>query len=145
MLNSQKRIAAGILKTGLDRVWFDPARLSDIKEAITKHDLRALIREGGIKAKPVKATSKFWVRKRKMQKRKGRRKGEGSRKGKKTARLNQKRVWINKIRLQRDFLKELRNKDKITKAVYKELYLKSKGGFFRSKRHIKLYLEGLKK
>jgi len=145
MLTSQKRIAAGILKIGLDRVWFDPARLSDIKEAITKQDLRALIRDGGIKAQPVKATSKFWVRKRKVQKRKGRRKGEGSRKGKKTARLNQKKVWINKIRLQRDFLKELRNKDKITRAVYKELYLKSKGGFFRSKRHIKLYLGGLKK
>ena len=145
MLNSQKRIAAGILNVGLCRVWFDPARLSDIKEAITKHDIRALIKEGAIKAVPLRATSKFWVRKKKIQKSKGRRRGEGSRKGKETARLNKKKAWINRVRIQREFLKELRNKGKISKKVYRELYLKSKGGFFRSKRHIKLYLEGLKK
>jgi len=38
-------------------------------------------------------------------------------------------------------LKDLRDKDLVTKKDYHELYLKSKGGFFRSKRHIKLYLE----
>ncbi len=145
MLSSQKRIVAGILNVGLKRVWFDPARLADIKEAITKHDLKFLIGEGAIKAKPVKATSKFWVRKKKAQRRKGRRKGEGSKKGKKGARLAKKRAWINKIRIQRAFLKELRDKDIINKGVYRELYLKSKGGFFRSKRHIKLYLESLGK
>ncbi len=145
MVNGQKRIAAEILKVGIDRVWFDPTRLSEIKEAITKRDIKALIKAGAIKAKPLKATSKFWVRKRKRQKRKGRRKGEGRRKGKETARLSKKRAWINRIRIQREFLKELRDKGKISKGLYKQLYLKSKGGFFRSKRHIKLYLEGLKK
>ena len=35
---------------------------------------------------------------------------------------------------------ELKTGSKISDEVYKDLYRKSKGGFFRSKRHIKLYL-----
>ncbi len=53
----------------------------------------------------------------------------------------QKREWINKIRLQRKFLKELKDKKIIIPSIYQELYLKAKGGFFRNKKHIKLYLE----
>ena len=74
-------------------------------------------------------------------KRKGKRTGAGSRKGKKTARLSKKDAWMNKVRLQRKFLKELRDKELITKSDYHSLYQKSKGGFFRSKRHIKLYID----
>ena len=32
---SQRRIAASILKCGVNRVWFDPERLSDIENAIS--------------------------------------------------------------------------------------------------------------
>ena len=82
------------------------------------------------------------LRKTRIQKSKGKRKGFGSRKGKKTARgLAPKRVWINKIRLQRDYIKSLRNSKIITSTAYHELYMKSKGGFFRSIRHLKLYTE----
>ena len=80
-------------------------------------------------------------RKTALQKRKGKRKGAGSKKGKKTARLSKKDAWTGRIRIQRRFLKELRDKGIITKNDYHSLYLKSKGGFFRSKRHIKLYIE----
>jgi len=73
----------------------------------------------------------------KVQKKKGRQKGEGSRKGKKKA---GKKEWMNTIRIQRAFLKELRAKKIIDKKIYRNLYLKSKGGFFRSKNHIKLYI-----
>ena len=45
MLNVQKRLAAQILKCGRNRVRFDPDRLEDIKEAITKTDIRSLIGE----------------------------------------------------------------------------------------------------
>jgi len=90
-----------------------------------------------IKIKRVKGSSKLRARKRKVQKRKGRQKGPGSKKGKQRS---GKREWMNKIRVQREFLKELRDKNIIDKKVYRNLYLKSKGGFFRSKRHIKLYL-----
>ena len=137
---TQRRIAAQILKCGLHRVWFDPDRLADIKEAITKADIRSLIRNLAIQKKPVKVHSRFRARKRLIQKRKGRRAGKGSRKGKRTARLPGKKIWISRIRVQRRLLKTLKNKKIITPVAYKSLYLKSKGGFFRSKRHIKLYI-----
>ena len=46
-----------------------------------------------------------------------------------------------KARLQRDFIKVLKEKDIIDAVAFRELYLKIKGGFFRNKRHIKLYME----
>ncbi len=141
MLKTQKRLAAQILKCSKKRVWFDPSRLDEIKEGITKFDVRNLIREKAIKEKPVKATSRSRARKRIIQKRKGRLKGPRSRKGKKTARLPKKKNWMSKVRLMRAFLKEVRDKGLITKKDHRVLYLKVKGGFFRSKRHIKLYIE----
>jgi len=140
-LKLQKKLAASVLKCGKKRISLDTDRLEDIKEAITKADIRSLISEGGIKKKPVKSVSKVRARKIAVQKRKGRRKGVGKRKGKKTARLSKKAAWIDRIRTQRKLLKELKIKSIITSLVYQQLYMKSKGGFFRSKRHIKLYIE----
>ena len=139
MLDVQRRLAAQVLKCGRNRIKFDPDRLEEIKEAITKHDIRALIGTSAILRKRLLNTSRFWARKRKEQKSEGRQKGFGSRKGKKTARTPQKRVWMNKIRLQRNFIKSLRDNGVIESNVYHELYMKSKGGFFRSLRHLKLY------
>ena len=139
MLNVQRRLAAQILKCGIHRIKFDPERLSDIKEAITKVDVKSLIKEGAVSKKSVLNTSRFWVNKRKEQKSSGRQKGFGSRKGKKTARLAPKRLWMNKIRLQRKFIKSLRDGNNIAMSDYHDIYMKSKGGFFRSIRHLKLY------
>ena len=36
---------------------------------------------------------------------------------------------------------DVRDKEKLTKTDYRSLYLKAKGGFFRSIRHLKLYME----
>jgi len=140
-LRLQKRLAADVLKCSEKRVWLDQDRLEDIKEAITKLDIRSLIVDGAIKEKPVKGIAKFRARKLALQKRKGRRKGVGSRKGRKTARLPRKDAWIGRIRMQRRFLKELREKGLVSTADYHSLYRKAKGGFFRSKRHVKLYIE----
>lgn len=139
-MRPQKRMAAQILKCSAKRVSFDGESLEDIKEAITKVDIRALIKQGMIKRKPVKGISKVRLRKRKQQKRHGQRRGLGRRKGKATARLPKKKAWMNKIRLQRKFLKELRDKKLIKESTYRELYRKAHGGFFRSKRHLKLYI-----
>ena len=139
MLNVQRRLAAQILKCGENRIKFDSIRLSDIKEAITKADIRLLINDGAISKKRPLNTSKFWARKRKDQKSYSKQKGFGSRKGKKSARTEPKRAWINKIRLQRRFIKSLREQGNISSTGLHELYRKSKGGFFRSLRHLKLY------
>ena len=142
MIDVQRRLAARLLKCGKHRVWFDPEKLDEIKEAITKADLRGLISNGIVAKKRLLNTSKFWARHRKLQKSKGKQKGFGSRKGKKTARgLKPKRIWMNKIRLQRGFLKSLRDDKLISSKDYHELYMRSKGGFFRSIRHLKMYAQ----
>ena len=142
MLDVQRRLASQILKCGRNRIGFDAQKLEEIKEAITKIDVRALINSGAIYARDLNNTSKYWARVRKEQKGKGKQKGPGSRKGKKTARgLAPKRIWINKIRLQRSYLKSLREQQKLQTKDYHELYMKSKGGYFRSLRHMKLYVE----
>lgn len=137
----QKRLASEILNVSKKKIWIDPSRLDEAKEAITKIDVKKLICEGIVREKPSKNTSRGRARKIKIQKSKGRRKGSGSRKGKNTARLPKKKAWMNTIRVQRKFLKELKDKKIIVDKAYRDLYIKSKGGFFRSKRHIKLYIE----
>ena len=110
-LTSQKRISAQLLKCGENRVWFDAKRLTEVKEAITKSDIRSLIKELVIQKKPERGNAGFRMRKHIVQKRKGRRQGPGSRRGKKTARLSKKRKWINKIRPQRVLIKTLKEKN----------------------------------
>lgn len=140
-MKTQKRIAAQALKTSPNKVTFDLERLADIKEAITKADIRVLVSEGAITKKPVIGPARAKAKKIKIQKSKGLRKGSGSRQGKKTARLPRKEAWMIKIRKQRSFIKELKEKGLVQNNTYRELYQKTKGGFFRSKRHIKIYLE----
>lgn len=137
----QKRLAADVLGVSRKKIWIDPARLDEAKESITKVDIKKLISEGIIREKPSKNSSRGRARKIKLQKSKGKRKGSGSKKGKSTARLPGKKAWMVAIRVQRGFLKELKDKEIITSGAYRSLYSKSKGGFFRSKRHIKIYIE----
>ena len=140
-LRSQKRIAAQLLKVGKNKVWFDEDRLEEIKEAITKIDIKKLIKNLAIQAKPKIGISGWRRRKKQLQKRKGRQKGQGSRKGTPKSRLKPKRIWIARVRLQRELLKKLKDKNLIDSKNYNNLYRKSKGGFFRSRRHVLLYLK----
>ncbi|MFO8016403.1 MAG: 50S ribosomal protein L19e [Candidatus Woesearchaeota archaeon] len=140
-LKLQKRLAAGMLKCSPKKVWFDENHLDEIKEAITKADIRASINKGLIQIKPVKSASRTRARKDAVQKRKGRRKGQGTRKGRSTARLSKKEFWTNAIRAQRGLIRYLRDTEKISRNTYRNLYLKCKGGFFRSRRHIKLFID----
>ncbi len=140
-LQVQKRLASSIMKRSKKKISLDTSRLEDIKEAITRFDIKSLIKDKAIKVKPIKGASKVRTRKLKEQKSKGRRSGQGSRKGKFTARLSKKEIWMNKIRKQRIFLKELKDKGKFNSQTYRQLYNKAKGGYFRSKRHIKLYID----
>lgn len=140
-LTIQKRLSGNVLGCSPKRVRFDPERLDDIKESITKADIRSLIKDKAVYCVPKKGVSRFRARKIQLQKSKGKKRGFGSRKGKKTARLNSKTAWINKIRSQRALLKTLKNNQIVAKETSRELYKKSQAGFFRSKRHLKLYIE----
>lgn len=139
-LKTRKRLAAEILKCSAKRIVFDTDSLDNIGQAITKRDLRNLISRGIITKRPARGISKSRIRKRADQRGKGRQRGEGSRKGKSTARLPKKKAWIDKVRSQRALLNILKEKNVIPNKVFRQLYLKVKGGFFRSRRHIKIYL-----
>lgn len=139
-VKTQKRITQSLFKVGKKRIKFNSEKLSEIKEAITKKDIKGLVAKKIIKIKPKRGISRGRIRKRLVQKRKGRQKGIGSRKGKATARLKPKKAWMSKIRVQRKFLKELKDKKILDNKNYRDLYLKSKGGFFRSRRHLKTYI-----
>ena len=53
-LKPQKRMSAEILKCGENRVYFDPYLEEDISLAITREDIRNLIKQGAIKKKNTK-------------------------------------------------------------------------------------------
>jgi large subunit ribosomal protein L19e len=137
----QKRLAAQALNCSPNRVKLDETKLADIKEAITKFDVQRMINKGYITRLPVQGIAKFRSRQRRAQKRKSRRVGHGSRKGTANARANDKLQWMRRIRAQRDLLKRLRDHELITQDTFNNMYLKAKGGFFRSTRHIKLFLQ----
>ena len=143
MLN-KKRLAASILKTSPKKVVFTQENLGDISKAITRSDIRGLVAVGKIKINKSNAQSKSRARAIREAKKKGRRRNAGSRKGGKTSIVSRKESWMAKIRTQRKFLAELREKGILSPKSYRELYLKCKGGFFRNKRHIKLYMNEYK-
>ncbi len=138
---SQKRIVASVLKCGVNRVWFDPSRLSDIENAISREDLRALITEGAIKARQKKGVSRGRARARIAQRSYGHRKGAGKRKGAAGARKPSKTAWVQKIRAIRKVLVELRTAGTIDRHMYRILYRKAAGGQFRSVAHLKAQME----
>ncbi|MBS3107740.1 50S ribosomal protein L19e [Candidatus Woesearchaeota archaeon] len=139
-LKVQKRLAAQVMKCSAKRVTFDTERLEEIKEAITNNDIRGLIKDKAIWAKQKLGNSKGRIRKNMLQKRKGRLRGSGSKKGTHEARLTKKAQWVIRIRNLREFIRELKTKNLIKNDTAKDLFAKSKGGYFRNKRHIKLYL-----
>ena len=78
-ITNQKRLAARLLGCGVNRVWIHPSFVDQVAAAVQTDDIREFIEEGWIKAKPVKGTSRVRARARLEQKRKGRRKGQGTR------------------------------------------------------------------
>ncbi len=139
-MKSKKKLAGKILKVSPKKVKFAADALDDVAKAITRSDMRGLIAVGKVSKNLGNQQSRSRARKLLVQKRKGRRKGKGSKKGTKNSIVNKKEKWMSKIRAQREFLKELRSKKLLTPKNYQSLYRKSSGGFFRNKRHIKLYI-----
>ncbi len=139
-VKTKKRITKSLFDVGNKRVWIDSSKLKDVKEAITKKDIKKLVKNEVIIIKQKKGQSRFRIRKIRKQRTKGRRSGIGSRKGSSNARISRKLQWRIKVRNQRELLKSFRDKVLISKKTYRLLYKKVKGGFFRNKRHIEIYL-----
>lgn len=136
-----KRMAASIMKCGITKVWIDPERIEDVSKAITREDVRRLIKQGAIKKRAEDKGENPEKKKKLEQKKRGRRRGPGSRKGAKGAREGEKTEWLKRVRAQRRVIKILRDKGVIDKNVYRKIYRLVKGGMFRSKKHLLTYLK----
>jgi len=140
-LKPQKRMAADILKCGENRIYFDPYLIEDISLAITREDIRNLIKQGAIQKKYKQGISNYRKNLRHERKKKGRARGLGKRKGTKYARTPKKRAWIRRIRPIRRELKKLRDRKLITPANYRKLYKNAKGGMFNSVAQLNRYIK----
>lgn len=129
-LSKKKQLAAKVLKVGKKRIHFNNENLAEIKEAITKQDIKELYAEGIITIKPVKG--------RKTIKRRKTKRGPG--KIKKTVN-KRKQIYVKITRKLRTYLKELKALGVIDRDLYQELRKKIRMRTFRSKAHLKEYLE----
>jgi len=129
MRSYQRRVAAKIMKCGVNRVWVDPKN-EKIKLGVTRKDIRRFIKEGFIKKLPKKKKAKGFE---KTQQR------TGSKKGTIKARTRAKARWLKVVRPQRALLKEYRSKKQIDVKTYRLLYKLVKGNTFRSKHHLESY------
>ncbi|MBN1193885.1 MAG: 50S ribosomal protein L19e [Methanomicrobiaceae archaeon] len=142
-LRNQRRMAAAVLKCGVHRVWLDADRMSDIENAISRDDVRGLIDEGAVRARPVIGVSRGRARIKAAKRSYGHCKGAGRRKGAAGARNPSKEQWMRKIRAIRRSLREMREDETIDRHLYRVMYRKSAGGQFRSVAHMKAQMESI--
>jgi len=131
-LDRKKELAAKALRVGKGRIVFNKEGLTEIKEAITKQDIKDLHSEGIISIKPVKGRTK--IKKRKTQR------GPGKIKKKLNKR---KQEYVKITRKLREYIHRLKEQLIIENELYKDLRKKIRMRIFKSKANLKDYLRGL--
>ncbi len=139
----QREIAARLMKVGYNRVWIDPDKVEDVANAITRKEIKRLIKDGVIKTRSIKGVSRGRARILHEKRKKSRRRGPGSREGSKNARFPQRKRWIQNIRSMRRKLRELVESKAITSQTRRKLYMQAKGGTFKSVPHLLKHIESL--
>ena len=71
-LDKIKKIAARTMKVGVNRVWINPEETENVSEAMTKDDIRELIKDGAIKKRKIQGQSRARARVLAEKKKKGR-------------------------------------------------------------------------
>ncbi len=142
-LHAKKQLASRIVGVGVHRIRFDSEHLDDIADAITRDDIRSLITANTISVKSFKGTSRGRAKIKKIQKSK-RGATQGSKKGRKGARVGKKSVYVNKVRALRYILKIAKDRKEITNDVFKIVYKKIRGNTIRNKAHLRTVIEEVK-
>ena len=133
-LSKKKALAIKTLKVGKRRVIFLESRRNDIKEAITKQDIRDLYKEGAIIIRE--------------KSRKGKKKKKKTKKSQGNVRKNvnkRKREYVVLTRKLRKYVKELRNQEKLLREDSKDIRKKIRNKQFKSLGNLKEYIRRIKK
>lgn len=133
-LSKKKALAAKALKVGKGRIKFNSENLGEIKEAITKQDIRELVKDGAIIIKEIKG-------RRKNEKRKNKR---GPGKVKKVINTR-KRDYVIMTRKLRAYVAGLKANGELSREEVIEIRKRIRNKAFRSKAHLKEYIGGLRK
>jgi len=135
-IRKKRELIARILNIGANRVRFEPDKLDDVADSITRENLRALIKSGTIWTVKPKGTSRARAQS-KIAIRKKHGMGPGSKKGKRTARTGKKELYVIKVRSMRYYLKVLKDRNDINREMYWLLYKKVNGGQVRTMSHLR--------
>ncbi|MEK6812243.1 MAG: 50S ribosomal protein L19e [Nanoarchaeota archaeon] len=132
-LSKKKELAKRTLGIGKDRIIFVESRLEDIKEAITKQDIRDLMKDGAIVIREIGGRKKI---------RKKSNRGPGNiRKGRRVV----KRGYIIMTRKLRKHVAELKKSGEMTNETFRDIRKKIRNKVFRSKAHLREHLGEIKK
>ncbi|MBS3099963.1 hypothetical protein J4463_01990 [Candidatus Pacearchaeota archaeon] len=129
-LKPKKKLAVKVLGVGAERIKFNSERINEIKEAITRQDIKELVKSGAIEIISAKGRKKIVKRTTR------RRAGKVKKKIK-----NRKQNYVKLTRKLRRYIKELKSHGGIEEKKYLALRNSIKNSEFRSKQHLKELLK----
>jgi len=133
-LRKKKELAKKTLKVGKRRIIFAEPRLDEVKEAITKQDIKDLYKEGAIIVQEVKGRKKV--------KKTSKRKGPGNIRKKVNKR---KKEYVIMARKLRKYAGEMEKQGNLSKEELKQIRNKIRNKMFRSKAHLKEQIKSREK
>ena len=142
-LSAKKRLVSRMTGAGIKRIKFDVDHLDDVADAITRQQVRSLITANTITIKQIVGTSRGRAQEKKNQKKK-RGVTQGSKKGRKGARVGKKEVYVTKVRSLRRRLKIAKERKEITNKNFWEIYKKINGNTVRNIAHLRTLIEEIK-
>ncbi len=133
-LRTKTNLAKKVLGVGKGRIVFVESRLDEIKEAITKQDIRDLKEEGAIIVKEGKGKKKNPCRRNKR--------GPGNIKKSVNKRKQEYVIMTRKLR---SYVSELKKRGKLSREEVIEIRKRIRNRSFRSKAHLNEYIKSLRK
>jgi len=129
-LRKRKVLASKVLGVGMNKIIFDSTKLTEIKEAITKQDIRDLYSSGIISIRETRGKKRIIKRTTKR--------GPGKIKRKVK---NRKRDYMIMVRKLRRHVKELKIQGKLSQKAFEDLRKKIRAKTFKNKAHLKEHLK----
>jgi len=133
-LRNKKALAIKTLKVGKEKIVFLPSRINEIKEAITKQDIKDLKKEGAIVVKDAKGRKKIQRRK----------KARGPGKVKKKVN-KRKQEYVIMTRKLRKHIAGAKKRGSLPREEIIDIRKKIKNRKFSSLKNLKGYIKGLNK